>query len=346
MQMPDNAKGLLGDKPNSPAFKSSDALQATARPAARQANYRPGGAAARNTVNAETIAKALDGRRAGRGWIAPCPVHEDRRPSLSIRDAQGKVLLRCHAGCDSRDVIEALRECGLWGGGAKAAPLPIPRTPASEQPDPEDTKRTASALSLWEAAGGPRGTLAETYLASRKLRLPEHTAAIRFHASLRHPAGGRWPAMLARVTRGKDGEPLALHRTFLARNGEGKAPVEPSRMMLGPCRGGAVRLSGPGPGETLMVGEGIETVLSVMQQTGLPGWAALSTSGMRSLDVPDSVRDVIVLADGDAPGEAAAQDCARRWTREGRKVRIARPPWGFDFNDLLMGRAPRLEGAA
>jgi putative DNA primase/helicase len=52
---------------------------------------------------------------------------------------------------------------------------------------------------------------------------------------------------------------------------------------------------------------------------------------------------VIVLADGDEPGEAAAQACARRWNREGRRVRIARPPQGMDFNDLLTGRAPSIE---
>jgi DNA primase len=72
-----------------------------------------------------------------------------------------------------------------------------------------------------------------------------------------------------------------------------------------------------------------------MQATGKPAWAALSTSGLRSLDLPRASANVIVLADGDAPGEAAAQHCARRWQREGRSVRIARPPSGMDFNDLL-----------
>jgi putative DNA primase/helicase len=52
------------------------------------------------------------------------------------------------------------------------------------------------------------------------------------------------------------------------------------------------------------------------------------------------VHDVIVLADGDEAGEVAARDCAVRWKRQGRRVRIARPPWGPDFNDLLKGRAP------
>ncbi len=47
-----------------------------------------------------------------------------------------------------------------------------------------------------------------------------------------------------------------------------------------------------------------------------------------------------MLADGDDPGEAAAREAALRWKREGRSVRIARPPRGSDFNDLLLGHAP------
>jgi hypothetical protein len=142
--------------------------------------------------------------------------------------------------------------------------------------------------------------------------------------------------MVALVVDGATGSPVAVHRTYLARDGSGKAPVEPNKMMLGPCRGGAVRLGDPAA--VLMVGEGIETCLAAMQATGNAAWAALSTSGLRSLDLPDEVRDVIVLADGDDPGEAAAQDCARRWKRQGLKVRIARPPRGLDFNDLLNSR--------
>jgi hypothetical protein len=109
-------------------------------------------------------------------------------------------------------------------------------------------------------------------------------------------------------------------------------------MMLGPCRGGAVRLADPG--NVLMIGEGIETCLTAMLATGHAAWAALSTSGLRALDLPADMRNVIVLADGDDPGEAAAQDGACRWKREGRRVRIARPPQGMDFNDMLMGCSP------
>jgi hypothetical protein len=94
-----------------------------------------------------------------------------------------------------------------------------------------------------------------------------------------------------------------------------------------------------------MVGEGIETSLAAMQARSLPAWAALSTSGLMTLDLPPDVRDVIVLADGDAAGDAAARGAALRWKREGRRVRIARPPHGLDFNDMLLGRAPSIEGS-
>jgi hypothetical protein len=146
--------------------------------------------------------------------------------------------------------------------------------------------------------------------------------------------------MVALVTRGSDDEPLAIHRTFLARDGRGKAPVAPPKMMLGPCRGGAVRLAPAG--DVLMVGEGIETCLAAMQATGYPAWAALSASFLRILNLPDDVRDVIVIADGDKPGEEAARHAALRWKRQGRRVRISRPPQGLDFNDLLLGRAPSI----
>ena len=147
--------------------------------------------------------------------------------------------------------------------------------------------------------------------------------------------------MVALVTNGADGMPVAIHRTYLARDGDGKAPIDPQKMMLGPCRGGAVRLAEPG--DVLMIGEGVETCLAAMQASGHPAWAALSTSGLRSLDLPTNVRDVIVLADGDEAGDAAVHDCGSRWKRQGRRVRIARPPQGMDFNDMLLGRTPRIE---
>jgi putative DNA primase/helicase len=297
-------------------------------------------------MTAETIAKALGGRKAGGGWTARCPAHDDRTPSLSICDADdGKVLIRCHAGCDQEQVIATLRSRGLWmeSGSRRFTRLTSRSAGKRTEPDRDNTKRTETALGIWQATMPADGTLAEAYLVSRGLHLPP-TRTLRFHTGLKHPSGGIWPAMIALVTRGSDNTPLAVHRTFLGRDGAGKAPVDPQKMMLGPCRGGAVRFAAPG--DVLMVGEGIETCLAAMQATGNATWAALSTSGLRALDLPEDVRDVIVLADGDDAGEAAARDCAWRLKRESRRVRIARPPNGLDFNDLLVGRTPHIEGVA
>lgn len=294
---------------------------------------------------AADIAAALGGSPCGDAWTARCPAHGDRNPSLSIRDgADGRVLVRCHAGCDQARVIAALRKLGLWnqhppsiGNLGEARPVLVSGHPRGE------IERSELALRIWGETAPARGTLVEAYLYERGLTRFIPTE-LRFHPAMKHRSNSRWPAMVALVRAGIDGRPIAIHRTFLARDGRGKAPVEPQKMMLGPCRGGAVRLALVT--DRLMVGEGIETCLAAMQAMGQPAWAALSTSGLRTLDLPAVIREVTVLADGDDAGEAAARVTAQRWAREGRRVRIARPPRGMDFNDLLLGRVPEGEDGA
>ena len=275
--------------------------------------------------------------------MARCPVHDDRTPSLSIRDADdGRLLVHCHAGCDQAHVIAEFRARGLWGEKARLVNgcRTQPRVAAHESRD-DDAARRRAALAIWQAARAAEGTLVQTYLRSRNLH-EEVPGALRYHESLLHPAGRNWPAMVALVTHVVTGEPLAVHRTFLAMDGSGKAPVTPTKMMLGPCRGGVVRL-----GEAtarVLVGEGIETCLAAMLATGEPAWAALSASGMAALVLPPTIRDVVILANGDEAGETAALTAARHWSREGRTVRIARPPNGMDFNDLLTNAGCRHEG--
>ena len=126
----------------------------------------------------------------------------------------------------------------------------------------------------------------------------------------------------------------AIHRTFLTADGSKKAQVTNPKLMLGPCAGGAVRLAPAG--DDLVLAEGIETALSVLQASGKPVWACLSTSGLKAVLLPPEVKTVTIAADGDDAGKKAAEEAASRLYRDGREVRIARPPDGYDFNDLLM----------
>jgi hypothetical protein len=63
------------------------------------------------TLDAAHLAQRLGARRSGRGWIARCPAHKDRSPSLSIGEGRdGRILLHCFAGCSTVSVLAA---CGL-----------------------------------------------------------------------------------------------------------------------------------------------------------------------------------------------------------------------------------------
>lgn len=49
-------------------------------------------------------------RKTGRGnWLACCPAHEDKSPSLSIREENdGRILVHCHAGCGFEEIVNAV----------------------------------------------------------------------------------------------------------------------------------------------------------------------------------------------------------------------------------------------
>jgi putative DNA primase/helicase len=285
-------------------------------------------------MNAETIAIAIDGKRVGSGWMARCPAHRDRTPSMSLADGDtGSVVVCCHAGCSQDAVIAALQDKGIWPGKSDTVPPdPILIKRERLKRERETQARIDYAVSLWRQADPAAGTSVESYLRWRGITLPV-PETLRFTPDLRHRDGGLWPSQIAVVTDGVTNTPVGVHRTYLARDGAAKAPVSPAKMMLGRCRGGAVRLA-PADNEVL-IGEGIETTLSVMQVTGKPGWAALSTSGMTALRLPDYLTEITILADGDSPGREAANAAASIWGREGRNVRIARAPDGQDFNDCL-----------
>lgn len=303
-----------------------------------------------NGVDLEGIARALGGAtRQGRGWLAFCPSHDNTRtPALSLDIGNnGNLLVSCHSGCDGRAVLDALRGRGLIEGRANGdgvAVDPVEAAKREKERRAKEAQMRGFAISLWSAAQPGEGTPVATYLReARGIDLDVIPPSLRFHPAIKHPSGVTLPAMVA-IVENVRGEGIGIHRTFLRADGMGKADIQPSKAMLGPVRGGAVRFSRDR--ETMAVAEGIESALSFAVATRTPTLAVLSTSGMKAVGLPAMplASSLIVAADNDPAGLMAGRILARRAVDEGRAARVIHPPVeGEDFNDLLL--RPESEGA-
>ena len=131
-------------------------------------------------------------------------------------------------------------------------------------------------------------------------------------------------------------------RTWLDPTRPAKAKLARPRKALGRVHGRAVRFGDSGSG-TLLVGEGIETVLSIV--TALPDTvaaAALSAGSLAAFAPPAGVTRLVIARDNDPEGERAAERLARRCACA-RVDAVVVAPSGEDFNsDLLAFGAPAL----
>lgn len=296
-------------------------------------------------TEAERITRELGGEwRAGAG-LAPCPIcqpegRKDQR-ALSLSDRSGKLLVHCHkSNCAVLGELQA-RAFAEGRGIATPAPDPAEAERRRQEDRRKEARRLKAAHDLFAAGLCCEGTAVQAYLEGRGirgLRFAKMRNTLRFHPAVLHgPSGLHLPAMLAQI-RGQNGEALGVHRTYLLPDGKGKAPVTPAKMMLGPSAGGSVRF-GP-DASVIALAEGIETALSVSQASRLTVWATLSTSGLKGLILPRApvAEVVIICADNDDAGLAAAEMAAGRIEAEGRAVSIVHPRLaGADFNDVLRG---------
>ncbi|WP_047708944.1 toprim domain-containing protein [Plesiomonas sp. ZOR0011] len=213
---------------------------------------------------------------------------------------------------------------------------------------------------VWHAAKPLAGDCAGSrYLAGRGLALTNYPLTLRTHSALPYRHHGEvihTSAALVGIAQDVHGTAAGLQRIWLDGNG-GKAIIEHDGEQLackkmlsrhdGAMAGAAVRLGEPTEGR-LLVCEGIETGLACR---GLwpawPVWCALSTSGMKALLLPESVREVVIAADHDAnqAGELAAKALADRLTAAGVVAKIALPPMVGDWLDVLNGKGASHEAA-
>lgn len=258
--------------------------------------------------------------------IGDCPCCGYKQAfSITVKD--GKELFHCHAGCAQDELLASMR-------GYKQPTL----RPFMPEPVRDVSHIRTYAQKLWDSSQDGCMGLVPIYLASRGLvgAVPE---SLRFlSAHLHKPSVKYFPVMLAAVT-DIHGKLHAIHRTYLTKDGRSKAPVVPAKMTLGTVGGLACHLA-PAASE-MAVSEGIETGLSVQLSTGLPTWAALSAGGIRNLMLPPLplASEVVIAADNDPVGIRSAREAAFLWREQGRRVRIALPPEGLDFNDVLLNGA-------
>ena len=61
-------------------------------------------------MSVDTLLQRLTKVKGGKGrWTACCPSHEDRSPSLAIRETEdGRILLKCFGGCSVREIVGAI----------------------------------------------------------------------------------------------------------------------------------------------------------------------------------------------------------------------------------------------
>jgi DNA polymerase-1 len=205
----------------------------------------------------------------------------------------------------------------------------------------EQQRTLAFTLRLWERSKPIAGTLAANYLSGRGIDLGALPADInetlRFHPRCPFGRGVRRPCLIALFRDVRTGDPAGIHRIALTPGGHklgrmalGKWPA-PRAIKLWPA------------GSTLVVGEGIETVLAgatrIRHRGALlqPAWSMAWETGVAKLPVLPGVERLIILVDHDPAGKRAARQCAERWRRAGHTVVPLTPNKpGTDFNDIIM----------
>jgi putative DNA primase/helicase len=311
-------------------------------------------------LDPRAIAHALGGQVAGRDTVlAPGPGHSARDRSLAVRldpTAPDGFLCYSHSNDDWRACRDHVRQrLGLpsWEPGDEQRRIISPQhvekwdltaieAEANEGPrawTEDEVLRIAAARRIWGEARDPRGTLAELYLREmRKLNLPDELAGavLRFHPRCpwRNENTGktdRVSALVALFRSTDDNAITAIHRIALKDDG-----TKLGRRMLGIVLRAAIKLD-PLGGDTLTIGEGVETGMAARQLGFRPTWALGSVGAISFLPVIDGVKQLTILGESGEASARAIRLCGTRWRKAGRRVRVVMPNEGFsDINDALI----------
>ncbi|MBS0278458.1 MAG: toprim domain-containing protein [Proteobacteria bacterium] len=306
--------------------------------------------------NAETVCRHYlsSGRRQGRYWLVG-DVHNTPGRSLYVRlrgveSGPGAVGKWTDAATGEHgDLLDLIglnrglaRLCDVLDEARHFLRLPQPDNIDASMRSPVPQGSPESARRLFAMSKPLGGTLAETYLRSRRITQLTGLTALRFHSRCYyrpdHGPTEQWPALVAAVT-DLSSRITGTHRTWLDPSGVAKAPIETPRRAMGHLLGNAVRF---GIAEDVMAaGEGIETMLSLRDALpDLPLAAALSANHLAAMLFPPSLRVLYIAGDADPAGDGAVATLTVRSQQAGIEARLLASRLG-DFNDDLRryGRA-------
>jgi putative DNA primase/helicase len=284
-------------------------------------------------MDVTTIAATMGGDVISRdSCLVPGPGHSKSDRSLSIKIDSTRplgVTFNSFAKDSRRDCYEYI--AAALGLNAKLNPQICGPSANCRQVSSE------FPLQLWSETIAAPGTLAEKYLASRHLALPDrHEEVLRFHPACPFGKGTRLPCMVALLRSIRTNEPKAVHRTALTPDGK-----KIDRKALGPKAGCAIMLSASEDvGLGLTIGEGIETTIAGMSLNFRPAWALGDAGEIAKFPLLAGIECLTILVDNDATGtgQASAIECSRRWTGAGREVfRIVPVKVGHDMADIIRG---------
>jgi hypothetical protein len=290
--------------------------------------------------NASIVARHLMLRRVGPGsWRGRCPIcgHD----AFTVEQGRTETLAWCHHGCaDDEARQRMLDEVDRLCGGAPRLPAPPPR----EKPAPRTT--TSGARRIWRESVEPRGTIVERYLRSGGLELTDVLAnrVIRFHRALPYTSRDDLrPAMITLFRNVAAGEGQAIFRTWLL---ECDGKIEHVRKSYGPLKATAAMLTPLSEiGDALLIGEGVETVMSALKLgQASTGWALGSSVGIQLFEPPPQVKHLIVSGEIDE-GHANWTATLKLKARLGDQVTVLwkRPRVGLDANDEVLKCSPKIE---
>jgi putative DNA primase/helicase len=270
-------------------------------------------------MSAETLLVRLERvHESGAGqWTARCPAHEDREPSLSVRETEeGRTLVHCHAGCTAEAVCAAagveLRDLAPRDKGQV-------RTHAPRSDSDRHAEVARQASEIWRA--GEPATDEHPYLRSHGVR----AHGLRIYRGDLVLRDVRCDGALVIPLRDGSGELQSLQ--FVAADGD-------KRYLPGASTRGIYHALGAA-GDTLVIVEGWATGAAVHEATGLPVRCAMSARNLPAVAKLLRARAphacIIIAADNDesGTGQRAAEEAARAVG-----AAVAWPPSAGDWCDV------------